>query len=93
MPFSTRQVRQGMTRKLGFEFDAAASHPIFAYRHGGRIVAKTHISHGAGGRIVSEGIIAAMARQIGVQAPQLRAAINCTLSPEAFRQLLISNRP
>lgn len=88
MAFTLRQLRRALTRKLGFSLDAGRRHPTFFYVHQGKIVAITHISHG-GGRDVSEGIISTMARQVGVEGPQLRAAIDCSLQPSAFIEAML----
>jgi hypothetical protein len=84
MAFSKAEVRRALQSKLGFEMDAGARHPTFIYRDGDQVVAKTHISHGRG-RDLSEGVVAAMARQLGVTAPQLRGAIDCRISCDGFR--------
>jgi hypothetical protein len=89
--FSLREVRRALTAKLKFEMKEGQRHPTFVYWHQGVIVAKTHISHGSG-RDVTEGVVSAMARQLGVTGPQLRDAISCSLSPETFSGLLMRNR-
>jgi hypothetical protein len=55
------------------------------------IVAKTHISHGRG-RDVSDGIVSAMARQLGVTGPQLRDGIACRISGSDFAALVIAGQ-
>lgn len=91
MPFSLGVVRRAMTAKLGFELDAGRRHPTFILHHGGQIVAKTHISHGAGRQDVSDGVVAAMARQLGVSGPILRDAISCGLSADAFLRVILGD--
>jgi hypothetical protein len=91
VPFTLRELRRTFTGKLGCEVDAAARHPTFVFRHQGQIIAKTHISHG-GGRDVPDGVIGAMARQIGVTGPQLRAAITCSLSADGLVAIILGSR-
>lgn len=92
MPFSLGEVRQAMTAKLGFDLDAARRHPTFVLRHEGRIIAKTHVSHGAARRDVSDGVVSAMARQVGVTGPILRDAIRCDVTPAAFLAAVLEGR-
>jgi len=76
------------TGKFGFEVDQGQRHPTFVYRRDGRLVAKTHISHGSGRSDVSDSIVSAMARQIGVTGPQLRDAISCTIPGDGLIRLI-----
>jgi hypothetical protein len=92
MPYSTRDVRRAFTGKFGFDLDEGHRHPTFIYRREGRVVAKTHISHGSGRSAVTDGIISAMARQIGVTGPPLRDAIECTLTGDGLVQLILRSR-
>lgn len=88
MPFKRTDVRRALTNKLGLEMDADAPHPVFSFRHDGKIVARTHISHS--GKEVPDGIISAMARQLGVSGPQLRDSISCRIGAEAFAELILA---
>lgn len=84
MPYSVRDVRRTLTRKLSFEEDTGRRHPTFMLRHGGRIVAVTHISHASSGDDVSDRVLAAMARQLRVGGPVFRGAITCAVPAESF---------
>ena len=84
MPFSLGDLRQALTAKLGFELDVGRRHPTFVLRHEGQIIAKTHISHGPRRQTVSDGVVSAMARQVGVTGPVFREAIRCGVTPAAF---------
>jgi hypothetical protein len=89
--FSVRQVRRALGRKLAFEEDTGRRHPTFYLKHDGKVVAVTHISHSSSGDEMSEGVLSAMARQVGVTGPIFRRAIDCTLSRDDFvRQVLDS---
>jgi hypothetical protein len=88
LAFAQREVRRALTGKLGMTLDVAKGHPLFAFWHDGQIVAKTHISHGAG-KEVSDGVISAMARQLGIRAPELRGAIDCSVSRESFSEMVL----
>lgn len=78
-----------MTGKLGLELDLSADHPVFTFRDEGRIVARTHISHGSG-KDVSAGVVSAMARQLGVTGPQLRDSLSCRIDGETFAALVLA---
>jgi hypothetical protein len=90
MPYKLRELRRVLTIKLGLELDATADHPTFTFWHDGRVVARTHISHGSG-KDVSDGVVSAMARQLGVTGLELRRSIDCEISDEAFASLVIAN--
>jgi hypothetical protein len=89
MPFSTRQVRTALTSKHGFRPDPSGAHPDFTRWHDGQLIAVTHISHGSGGKEVSDRVVGMMARQLRVSAPTLRGAIDCTVGPQAFLEALL----
>jgi hypothetical protein len=89
VPLSTRVVRRALTSKLGFEEDRDASHPQFLRWHQGQLVAQTHISHGSGGKDVSDKVLGSIARELQVSGPQLRRAIGCSISREEFLALLV----
>lgn len=89
MTFSRSELRRLFTAKLGLELDTSADHPVFTFWHEGRAVARTRISHGSG-KDVSSGLIAAMARQLGLSAPELRDSLSCRMSGDTFSQLVIS---
>ena len=90
MPFKYREVRGALTHKLGLELDVSFDHPVFAFWHDGMVIAKTHMSHGSG-REVSDSVVSAMARQLGVTGPQLRGSIDCRISPESFAELVLDS--
>jgi hypothetical protein len=89
VPFPTREVRRALISKHGFVPDPSGNHPDFSRWHNGQVIAVTHISHGAGGREVSDYVLGRMARQLRVSGPTLRGAITCSIGPEAFLQALL----
>jgi hypothetical protein len=89
VPFSTREVRRALTSKHDFVPDPSGDHPDFSRWHNGQIIAVTHISHGAGGREVTDYVLGRMARQLRVSGPTLRGAITCSIGREAFLQALL----
>jgi hypothetical protein len=84
-------VTRALTGKLGFLEDRSGPHPVFERRHAGLVVGVTHLSHGSGGRDVSEGVLSAMARELGVSGPEFRRAVGCQLSAAAFLALLLGD--
>jgi hypothetical protein len=88
MSYSRTELRRTLTAKLGLELDRSADHPVFTLWHEGRAVARTHISHGSG-KDVGQGLISAMARQLGVTGPELRDSLDCRLTGEAFVALIL----
>ena len=91
MPFSTRTVRKALISKLRFEEDRGRSHPQFVLRHDGRIIALTHISHGPSKKEISEGVIGAMAKQLGVTGRQFRDVVRCAVTREQFLRLILED--
>jgi hypothetical protein len=89
MPYPTRQVRKALVNKHGFVGDPSGDHPDFTRWHNGQIIAVTHISHGGGGKDVSEYVLSRMANQLRVGGPTLRGAITCSVGPDAFLQALL----
>jgi hypothetical protein len=89
VPFPTRQVRRALTGKHGFIPDPSGDHPDFSRWHNGQIIAVTHISHGSGGREVSDYVLGKMAKQLRVSGPTLRGAIDCTIGPTGFLEAMV----
>lgn len=90
MPIATRVVRRALTSKLGFDEDRTPDHPQFLRWHQGRLVGQTHISHGSGGKEVSDKVIGLMARELQVTGPQFRRAIDCAINQDEFLNLLLA---
>jgi hypothetical protein len=88
MPYSKRVVVRALTRKHGFRPDPSGKHPDYSRWEEGRLVAVTHVSHGAGGNEVSDYVLGRMALQLRVTGPTLRGAIDCTVGPAAFLEAL-----
>jgi hypothetical protein len=83
VPFSTLQVRQALTCKVG----VAPSHTdreIFESVHDGLVVATTKISHPWSGRDVGNTLLDMMARQCHVPEPVFRDALACRVSMDDF---------
>jgi hypothetical protein len=76
-----------MTGKLGMEMDTGKAHPTFTLSRDGVVLARTHISHGSS-KDVSDGVVSAMARQLGITGPELRDSISCRIDGEAFESLV-----
>jgi hypothetical protein len=67
-------------------------HYFFRFWRNGRVVASTHISHGR--KPVSDGLVSAMAKELGMQGkgPLLRGAIDCRVSADRFEAELLASR-
>lgn len=89
MPYPKRVVVRALTRKHGFSPDPTGKHPDFTRWEGGRLVAVTHVSHGAGGNEISDYVLGRIAQQLRVTGPTLRGAIDCTVGPDAFLEALL----
>ena len=91
MPFSTRTVQKALRSKLRFKEDRGRSHPQFVLWHDGRIIATTHISHGSSNKEISDGVIGAMAKQLGVTGRQFRDVVSCAVTREQFLRLILED--
>jgi hypothetical protein len=76
-----------MTGKLGMELDTSKSHPVFTLRREGVVIARTHISHGSS-KDVSDGVVSAMARQLGITGPEFRDSLSCRIDGATFESLV-----
>lgn len=83
MPATARQVRQALTKKLGF-VSHHTDHELFELVVDGRVVAVTKISHHSSGRDIGDGLLGAMARQCYVSGPTFRGAVACVVIRDAF---------
>lgn len=91
MAFSDRQVRKALKSKLGFEESRSGNHAWFVKWHNGLVVGRTKVSHQPPGRDISDSLISAMARQLGVRGPELRGAISCAIRDAEFLDLLLDH--
>lgn len=89
MPLPSRAIRSALKGKHGFEEDPSRDHIWFYKWHDGRVVAKTKLSHGRGGRDVSDQLIGTMARQLHVSGPEFRQAVSCQLEEPAFLERML----
>ena len=85
MPISARRMDEILVNVLGFE-RRMGKHQIYVLSIGGRQVARTLISHGA--REIGDGLMAVMARQMGITLSQLKQIIAGKLDREAYYRLL-----
>ncbi len=69
MPTSVRKMDQLLVNVLGFT-RRTGRHQIYVLELDGRQVVRTLISHGA--REINDDLLAAMAQQMGISAPQLK---------------------
>jgi len=88
VPISSRALRSALTGKLGFSEDRSGPHPVYERWHQGQLVAITHMSHGRGE--VSNRLLGAMARQVGIGGPQFRGAVSCAITGDEFLALVLS---
>jgi hypothetical protein len=65
-----------------------SDHKYLVYMVGMDAVVRTFVSHGRG-KDLNDNLPGLMARQCFLSKTQLLALINCTLSAEAYRQILI----
>ena len=86
MPRKAKDIQKALLKK-GFT-EREGDHHFFDYYHRNkktRVVTK--LSHSS--KEVSDGLLGAMARQIGLTGPEFRAYIDCTLSAENYKALLL----
>lgn len=89
MPLKRREVEQALESK-GF-MRREKAHVFFLYhtREGLKTSVRTMTSHGNSGADIDNQLIAAMARQCEVSRANFERLINCSLSQEAYENLLI----
>lgn len=85
MPTSVRKMDQLLVNGLGFE-RRAGRHQLYVLEYAGRQVVRTLISHGA--REISNELLATMAQQMGITAPQLKKLLAGELSRVDYLALL-----
>lgn len=85
MPASVRKVDRLLRKKLGFE-RRMGKHKVYFLQIGERVVAQTLISHGS--NEISDNLLSAMARQMGITRRQLMALIDGRLTREDYLNLL-----
>lgn len=85
---SSKKTRQSLLKK-GFE-QLEGDHHYFVYRHGGKIVLKTKISHND--QDITDGLISKMYRQCHLNnKKQFLDLIDCPLSQEGYEIILGKN--
>ncbi len=85
MPISARKMDKILVNVLGFE-RRMGRHQIYVLTIGGQQVVRTLISHGA--REIGDGLMAAMARQMGITLSQLKRIVAGKLDRDAYYRLL-----
>lgn len=85
MPVSARKMDRILVNVLGFE-RRMGRHQIYVLTIRGRQVVRTLISHGA--REIGDGLMAVMARQMGIMLSQLKQIVAGKLDREAYYRLL-----
>jgi hypothetical protein len=85
MPASVRKMDQLLVNVLGFT-RRTGRHQIYVLELDGRQVVRTLISHGA--REITDDLLAAMAQQMGISAPQLKKLLAGELSRADYLALL-----
>jgi hypothetical protein len=86
MPRKVRQVVAGLKAK-GFSEDRDSHHVFFVYETIGglRSTVRTRISHQSGGGDISDNLLGAMARQVGLKSRRdFEQLVDCPLSREAY---------
>ena len=89
MPFQRRKVEQALESK-GF-MRRERAHVFFLYhtRGGLKTSVRTMTSHGNSGADIDNQLIATMARQCKISRKNFERLIDCSLSQEAYENLLI----
>lgn len=85
MPLPARLVESALVNKLGFRRENR-KHKFFLLEISGNVVRKTMISHGE--RQISDRLLSAMAREIGITRRQWEAIVDCTLSRDDYLRLI-----
>jgi hypothetical protein len=83
VPFSTGQVRQALTCKVGFG-PSHTGREIFAFVHDAVVVATTTISHQCSERDAGNTLLVMRARQCNVPGHAFREAVVCRDSKDDF---------
>ena len=85
----TRSVDRALVGELGFE-RTESHHQVYRLWLDGRLVARTHISHG--GRELSPYHVSQMAKQMRLRTSEFVDAVNCPLSRKGYYQILCERR-
>jgi hypothetical protein len=86
----TRHVDRALVKKLGFE-KSEAHHHVYRLWLGGKLVARTYISHG--GRELSSYHVSQMAKQVQLRTGEFVDAVNCPLSQQDYYHILRERIP
>lgn len=78
-------VEAALTSKLGF-VRADGDHYVYKLEIDGQYVARTKFS--GSHKQLSDDLVAAVARQIGLTSPQLRQMVSCTIDRSGYLQIL-----
>lgn len=80
-------------QKKGFDIglNHSPDHKYFDYKVNGRLVFSTKVSHG-GKKDIGPALIAMMARQCFLTKKQFINLINCPLSKDRFRKIIIEKK-
>jgi len=81
----TREVDRALVNKLGFE-KTETHHHVYRLWLGGKLVARTYISHG--GRELSRYHVSQMAKQMRLRTAEFVDAVKCPLTREDYHRLL-----
>ena len=85
-----RNTDRALVKKLGFE-KTETHHHVYRLWLGGKLVARTYISHG--GRELSRYHVCQMAKQMRLRTAELVDAVNCPLTREAYYRILYERVP
>lgn len=89
--YSARQVQQQFVGKLGATEQEGRRHKTYTFRDGeGVTLGQTYLSHGH--RDLDVSLIQRIARELGVRRADVRGAIDCTVTREAFYALMRDSR-
>lgn len=86
----TRHVDRALVKKLGFE-KSETHHHVYRLWLGGKLVARTYISHG--GRELSSYHVSQMAKQVQLRTDEFVDAVDCPLSQEDYYRILHERIP
>jgi hypothetical protein len=86
----TRHVDRALVKKLGFEKSETHRH-VYRLWLGGKLVARTYISHG--GRELSSYHVSQMAKQVQLRTGEFVDAVNCPLSQQDYYHILRERIP
>jgi predicted RNA binding protein YcfA (HicA-like mRNA interferase family) len=82
----TRDLRKELL-SLGFEEEAGRDHIFYFYRHGGKIVVRTKVSHGLDE--IRQPILGLIVKQLQMNRDEFEDLLNRKLSTERYKRILI----